>query len=325
MEFNIPASLDLTWRVMRQADAAKLACFEADCSMVDGRTAILNQVAWEQKLRDPGYNEVNSVIALDNKGLVAAAGWIHYQDEVHEAQGFVDGRVHPSWRGRGIGAELLAWLEARATEQLDKKAGERQRILRILYYDRGEDALALFKSAGYHLQFSEVEMRVQIRDRSRQAALPEGFLVEAWTPDNTSRFYRAYCEAFQTRTDHLSPEEMWSHHFMDQTDGEFSPLQSILITMEGEPAGYVVVHCYDREDGVEGKEYWIAQVGVAPEHRRRGLARWMLQHVMNEVRALDYVELTLTVNVNNPGAVQVYERMGFRAVKTMTLLRKELD
>ena len=325
MSDNISESQELAWRAMRQDDAAMLAFFEAECATVDGSTAILNQVAWEQKLRDPDYNEVNSVIALDKNGLVAAAGWIHYQDEVHEAQGFVDGRVHPSWRGRGIGAELLAWLEARAVEQLDKKAGERKRILRILYYDRGEDALALFKSAGYHFQFSEVEMRVQIRDRSRQAALPDGFLAEAWTPDNASRFYRAYCKAFQTRTDHLSPEGMWSHHFMDPTDAEFSPLQSILITTEGEPAGYVVVHCYDREDGVEGKEYWIAQVGVAPGYRRRGLARWMLRQVMNEVHALGYVELTLTVNVNNPGAMQVYERMGFRAVKTMTLLRKELD
>ncbi|MBN2556587.1 MAG: GNAT family N-acetyltransferase [Anaerolineales bacterium] len=234
---------------------------------------------------------------------------------MHEVQGFVDGRVQSRWRGRGIGGALLAWLEARAVEQLAKKAGERKRVLRIPYYDRSEDALALFKSAGYRFQFSEVEMRVQIRDRSRQVILPEGFHAEAWTPVKAHMFYRAHCEAFQTRTDHLSRKDRWSHHFTDYSDDEFSPSQSLLVTAEGEPAGYAEVHRYDCEDGEEGKEYWIAQIGVAPGYRRRGLARWILQQVMNAVHALGYAELTLTVNVNNPGAMQVDARMNFRAVK----------
>ncbi|MBN2556588.1 MAG: hypothetical protein JXA97_11660 [Anaerolineales bacterium] len=50
---------------MRQDDAAVLACFEAECAKEDGRTAVLNQAAWEQKLSDPDDNEVNSVIVLD--------------------------------------------------------------------------------------------------------------------------------------------------------------------------------------------------------------------------------------------------------------------
>jgi ribosomal-protein-alanine N-acetyltransferase len=57
----------------------------------------------------------------------------------------------------------------------------------------------------------------------------------------------------------------------------------------------------------------VMNVAVVPEHRRRGVARALLERVF-EVTAVDPRRgYTLEVRVSNGGAIRLYERLGFES------------
>ena len=57
----------------------------------------------------------------------------------------------------------------------------------------------------------------------------------------------------------------------------------------------------------------VINVAVAPDHRRRGVARALLERIF-EVTAVDPRRgYTLEVRVSNAGAIRLYERLGFES------------
>lgn len=59
----------------------------------------------------------------------------------------------------------------------------------------------------------------------------------------------------------------------------------------------------------------LTTIGVAPEHRRRGLAERMLNHIEGRLRQKDVGTIMLEVRVSNYGAQQLYRRSGFNVVQ----------
>jgi len=58
----------------------------------------------------------------------------------------------------------------------------------------------------------------------------------------------------------------------------------------------------------------IWQIGVIPEQRRRGLASALLVATMRRMQEVGASKSLLAVHVNNPGAIQAYERLGYKTV-----------
>ena len=58
-------------------------------------------------------------------------------------------------------------------------------------------------------------------------------------------------------------------------------------------------------------ELHINNVAVRPEFRRRGFARMLLEHVMDEATRRGATRATLEVRRSNVGALRLYERLGF--------------
>jgi ribosomal protein S18 acetylase RimI-like enzyme len=56
---------------------------------------------------------------------------------------------------------------------------------------------------------------------------------------------------------------------------------------------------------------WIVQVGVMPAVRGRGLGRALITEALSRMAADGEREAWLNVNVDNPGAAQLYRRLGF--------------
>ncbi|MFN6964408.1 MAG: ribosomal protein S18-alanine N-acetyltransferase [Pyrinomonadaceae bacterium] len=59
----------------------------------------------------------------------------------------------------------------------------------------------------------------------------------------------------------------------------------------------------------------LTTIGVAPEHRRRGLATKLLKHVERMLQAKGIGTLMLEVRVGNRGAQELYERAGYSIVQ----------
>jgi [ribosomal protein S18]-alanine N-acetyltransferase len=68
--------------------------------------------------------------------------------------------------------------------------------------------------------------------------------------------------------------------------------------------GYLVISRY--------VDAWhVMNVAVAPEQRRRGIARTLLQHLFDVTSTDERRGYTLEVRVSNEGAIQLYETLGF--------------
>ncbi len=59
----------------------------------------------------------------------------------------------------------------------------------------------------------------------------------------------------------------------------------------------------------------LTTIGVAPEHRRRGLAARLLDHAESALRYRDVGTVMLEVRVANTGAQQLYRRRGYTVVQ----------
>jgi ribosomal-protein-alanine N-acetyltransferase len=74
----------------------------------------------------------------------------------------------------------------------------------------------------------------------------------------------------------------------------------------GALVGYLVISRY--------VDAWhVMNVAVAPERRRRGVARTLLEHLFEVTGGDERRGYTLEVRVSNEGAIKLYERLGFVA------------
>ena len=66
------------------------------------------------------------------------------------------------------------------------------------------------------------------------------------------------------------------------------------------------------------EDYLIQMLAVLPKVRRRGIATRLIEFAAERARSKGLKRLVLDVLIENEGARRFYERMGFRAVKTVT-------
>lgn len=59
----------------------------------------------------------------------------------------------------------------------------------------------------------------------------------------------------------------------------------------------------------------LTTIGVAPEHRRRGLAAKLLDHIEEALRKREVGTVMLEVRVGNIDAIQLYRRSGYMVVQ----------
>jgi ribosomal protein S18 acetylase RimI-like enzyme len=302
------------WRPFQAADVTALLQLEQACAPLDGATHLRPAAAWQEVIQDADFSQV----AVNAQGQVAAVGWLELDDRIDSVHAFHFGRVHPDFRGQGIGTALLTWLEATAVPRLQEIAPDRPRFLRTYFYDRAQDAIDLLTQFGYQRQYAEDEMRFDLCQPLPDATFPPGTAVHSWAPTNADTFYAAYRAAFTTRTDTLMDAPAWRHHFANPDDDEFQPQLSLLAMQENVPIAYAVIHV----ETAEPDAAWIAQMGVHHTYRRQGLGTALLLETARRLANAGYREAVLSVNLNNPGARALYQQLGFRLSKRLSVYYK---
>ena len=76
----------------------------------------------------------------------------------------------------------------------------------------------------------------------------------------------------------------------------------------GEVQGKLVASCMV---GYEGHRGWINYLAVHPDHQRSGLARQLMQHAEDLLRAVGCPKINLQVRSTNTAVLAFYERLGF--------------
>ena len=91
--------------------------------------------------------------------------------------------------------------------------------------------------------------------------------------------------------------------------GDAKTLSYRIITPNGEMVGFIFVMM--SENGVGH----LTTIGVAPEHRRRGLAEKLLTHAEEALRRREINTIMLEVRVSNFAAQNLYRNFGYSTVQ----------
>lgn len=85
---------------------------------------------------------------------------------------------------------------------------------------------------------------------------------------------------------------------------DFQPDLFLVAVLEGRLVGTVM-------GGYEGRRGWTNHLGVAPDYRRQGIARSLMQELERRLRSRGCPKLNLQVRRRNDGVLGFYRRMGY--------------
>ncbi len=132
--------------------------------------------------------------------------------------------------------------------------------------------------------------------------------TEAELADIISRSYADSLDCPALRGVRDMPDVIAGH----KSSGSFCPEAWWIVSCPGEstPTGCIIVN-----DSVSGPSSDIIYMGVAPEFRRRGLARAMLHRVIAQAGVRDRQGVSVAVDRQNDRAMGVYRECGFVEIR----------
>ena len=292
------------WRPLRAEDAEALHRLELACAPVDHNAHPRAIDELRGVLGTAGPDLASGTLALvDARGGMAAYAWIVRSERGGESRAFLTGKVHPAYRGRGIGRFLLEWMESAAHACL--AGGPGRRVLRIDGYNHSGDALQLYDICGFAFNHAEEELRRPLDVPLVVPPLAPGICFQEWSPERSPVFHGVYYRAFYQRPGFPGWSEAQWRDALTSAPG-FRPDLSLLLTDGRTPVGFSM----GAVDEVM-RVGWIMQMGVDPAWRGRGFGAALIVETAARLRAEGWRELRLDVNVNNPVAMGLYRRLGF--------------
>lgn len=103
----------------------------------------------------------------------------------------------------------------------------------------------------------------------------------------------------------------YTRHTFAYLLSESNTLSYRVVTGSGDLAAFIFVMTNETGAG------HITTIGVAPEHRRRGLAAKLLAHTEDALRRRGITTVMLEVRVSNTAAQHLYRRAGYTAVQRL--------
>ncbi len=299
-----PSMEGLVWRPITRDDLAALVALASECHLADGGLAAMNEPgSLMGRYFQSGSGE--AIGAFSANDLLIACASVHLAHDADTARAIIVGQVQPELRHRGIGTYLLGWSHVQAQALLTTPAVDR-RLLQVATESLTESASHLYRAHGYESVFEELVMRRDLHLPLPDSPMPRDVLITSWQPTLADLFFRAYETSFRERPGFpkLSGAE-WVSRTAD--DDNFKPEWSLLAQASGEPLGFLTA---DNEH-LSG---FVVQIGVVPGRRRRGLGSALMVETMRRMQAAGAESTQLTVNVNNPGAIQAYVKLGFATI-----------
>ncbi len=317
-----PAHLELSWRPLHAGDAGQLHALMSAVEAADespARTSLpmveeMFTESWRDMQRD-------SLGGFDGTGVLRAFAIVSVRPgDLRTVRAFLQGGVHPAWRGRGIGRAVLAWLEGRGRQKLVESGKELPARLAVFVDEHARDNRRLYAAAGFSPIRWYTEMRRDLADPLPEVTI-DGVRVEPWRPELDEAVRLAHNEAF---ADHWGSEprtpEDWTH------GPHFVPEWSFVALAGDEVVGYTLSGRYEDDFAVVGYSFGYSELlGVRRAWRGRGVAVALLAGAMAAFKADGMAYAVLGVDTANPsGAHGLYERLGYQVVHGEVLYSVEI-
>jgi len=250
-------------------------------------------------------NLVENSWLFEEGGELCAVGWV---DQLPDAAvSFAAGIVHPNWKGRGLGGELVERAESRARHY---GSG------RLHQFGVGVDEAAtrLFVARGYREVRRFYEMAIELEDEPEAPDLG----VETLDAGDVEEFHAALDEAFQDHWEHHgSPFEEWWERQRANPNLDLSLW--FVIRERGEMAAV------SRNEANRNGGGYVAAIGVRRPWRGKGYAKGLLLHTFREFYNRGIKRVTLGVDAQSPtGATHLYERVGMHVEQENVVFEKAM-
>jgi mycothiol synthase len=336
LPFAPPSDLGLTWRAITLDDidiwhelVGAIEVSERPSERLD-RDDLIEELT-SGSYKDPAHN---TIVGVDAVGAARAFGLMDVLPGETLRRVFLGGGVHPEWRRRGIGREVLLWQTARAhealTEQETADSGAALIPWRIIatHEEHLTDRNALFDAAGYAaIRWFHDMVRPLGGDAAPipEITVPEGLHLAPWSEDLDESVRLAHNESFaghwgsqprdeelwkESVTEHRTFRRDWSKVVIDPTqpDGDDRPAV----------AGYLTAYAYPQDWPARGySQGWVGLVGVRPAWRGRHLGAALLAENMRCLEADEIDAAGLNVDTGNAsGALDLYHGMGYAVEHT---------
>ncbi|WP_169739919.1 GNAT family N-acetyltransferase [Actinospica robiniae] len=320
----------LLWRVLTVEDAGAAAELRKAGEAVDDMGESYSAQDFIDDLSSSGIDAERGIVGAFADGRLVASCLVHARtaaDPVHEM--FLWGVVHPEFRGRGIGAELLAWADKAAPEISELRFPGAPVKLQAPAFDKMADHRALLEAHGYRAEHYDFGMlrRISADEAEQAPARPAGFTVVPFGSDVAEEFRITHNEAFVP--DHPGSTFVPPEVFAERTGTEsFRPELTFGLrdTESGTLAGYILCYYYDADTEATGlHDVYINYIGTRREFRGRGVAGALIGTVVHAAAGLGYDTASLGVLAENPtGALGIYQRLGFEVQRTFITYAKAL-
>ena len=233
------------------------------------------------------------------------------------------GHVAPVWRRHGIGRAILRWTEERQRKVASELAEAGPHLFQVSAQDSEQGMAELLLGDGYAVTRRWYQMTRPLAGEIPAAPLPAGLEVRPATPDQYRRIWDADVEAFRDHWGYAEPTAANYEEWLEDPVAMMSDLWQIAWDGD-EVAGQVRSFINHKENADQGRLRGYTEcISVRRPWRRRGLAQALILNSLRILKERGMTEAALGVDTENTsGALRLYERCGFRPVRSGAIYRK---
>ena len=229
------------------------------------------------------------------------------------------GCVVPEWRGHGIGTAFVTWAEQRLREIATEHPTNGKGTFGANASSTETSATELLLHEGYTVYYTSAQMEYLNDTHEQTPDLPNGFTLRPATPEQ----YRSIWEAARrhwaglTKASSVPTEEDYQE-FLSM----ITPTPDLLKVAWYQEEPVAIVQGSIAQETNTGI---IDDVIVASAYKRQGLAQALMLDCMRAMRERGTQRIRLHTDASNRhGARSLYEKLGFRVVKTFPRYRKPM-
>jgi len=282
----------------------------ASAPPIEGITQILNRLG--ERLRTDSL----VILSETDEPLAAALVFLPPASGDNDVASLL-GVVRPDHYQQGIGTSLLDWMERRVCRA--HETDDSLRFMRMSCDPNNQARVRLFKQHGFTPVRYSFKMEKTLSSSIDEPAIPSELSLLPWSDEWHETARKAFNQAFEGHWGLPTIDaEMWMSRFVGVP--QFRTDLSWLVIHGSEVVGLCVNWV------PPGNAYgWIEAIGVVPAWRSRGIADAMMARALNAFLDNGLTKVALDVDSGNlTGALQLYEKVGFAAVKREAIFTKPI-
>ncbi|MBN6037597.1 GNAT family N-acetyltransferase [Amycolatopsis sp. 195334CR] len=309
----------LVRRPISPGDAAALAELLNAIEVIDVFGEFYSEEDAADQINAPMLDlERGTVGVFDGDRMVGYSSAAHklLVEDVHRVT--VSGGVHPEYRRRRLGAELLATgiASAKALHAIHHPGLP---LAIDAQNNAGNDsARACYEAAGMAPVRWYSHMRQPLGAAVVDLPLPDGLAAEGYSGENDAEFFAVGNESVLDRWGGVPmPREQW-RAFLGWP--AFRPDLSFLLrdVGSGTAAGMVLTYSWDADTAATGvRDAHLMRIGTRRAYRQRGVASALISRALCSARDAGFDRASIEVDAGSPtGSSGLYERAGFSVART---------